>query len=98
LRRIGRLALMFMVPIRGVTLPSDFMGVDPDTSPDPVEVVLSVAEKPYKDSLPLDEALDAGVRLTPLVVAEVTPTGDEVAVKVPLPQNRWGSKVVMPLF
>jgi protein-S-isoprenylcysteine O-methyltransferase Ste14 len=98
LKRIGRLALMFMVPIRGVTLPSDFMGVDPDTSPDPVEVVLSVAAKPYKDSLPLDEALDAGVRLTPLVVAEVTPTAEEVAVKVPLPQNRWGPRVVMPLF
>jgi protein-S-isoprenylcysteine O-methyltransferase Ste14 len=98
LRRIGRLALMFMVPIRGVTLPSDFMGVDPDESPEPVEVVLSAAEKPYKDSLSLDEALDAGVRLTPLLVAEVTPTADEVAVKVPLPQNRWGPKVVMPIF
>ena len=98
LLRIGRLALMFMVPIRGVTMPPDFMGVDPDGSPAPVEVVFSVAEKSYKDSLPLDEALDAGVRLTPLVVAEVTPTADEVAVKVPLPQNRWGPNVVMPIF
>ena len=98
LRWIGGLAVRFMVPIPGVTVPSDFMGVDPDESPDPVEVVLSVAEKPYKDSLPLDEALDAGVRLTPLVVAEVSPTADEVAVKVPLPQNRFGPKVVMPIF
>ena len=62
-------------------------------------MVISRAEKPYKDGLSLEEALDAGVRLTPLVVIEVAPSGEEVAgVRVPLPRNRWGPHVVMPLF
>jgi hypothetical protein len=75
------------------------MGVDPDTSSEPVEVVFSRAEKPYKDDLALEEALDASVRLTPLVVADVIPTTGEVArVRIPAPQNAWGPKVKMPLF
>ena len=75
------------------------MGVDPDSSDAPVEVVISRAEKPYKEGLLLEEALDASVRLTPLVVVEVQPNeGKIVNVKVPLPQNNWGPKVVMPLL
>jgi hypothetical protein len=89
----------FLLPVKGVTRPPDFMGTDPDASTDPVEVVISRAEKPYKDTLALAEALDASVRLTPLVVAEVPPAEGEVAaIRVPLPQNRWGPQVVMPLF
>jgi protein-S-isoprenylcysteine O-methyltransferase Ste14 len=99
LLRVGGLVLGFLLPIEGVTLPADFMGIDPDESAGPVEVVISRAEKPYKDTLALDEALDASVRLTPLLVAEIAPAGDEVTgLRVPLPQNRWGPHVVMPLF
>jgi protein-S-isoprenylcysteine O-methyltransferase Ste14 len=75
------------------------LGVDPDNSGDPVEVVFSRAEKPYRQALPLEEALDVDVRLTPLVVAEVNPSTGEVArVRVPLPQNAFGPNVVMPLL
>lgn len=75
------------------------MGVDPATSDEPVEVVFSRAQKPYKDALLLAEVLDPGVRLTPLVVAEVLPaTGEVVGTHIPLPQNEWGPNVVMPLL
>ena len=74
-------------------------GVDPDTTDEPVEVVFSRAEKPYKENLALKEALDAEVRLTPLVVVTVMPvTGEVTDVRVPLPQNDWGSNVIMPVF
>ena len=99
LRRIGRIALSFLVPIEGVTRPANFMGVDPDDSTDPVQVVISRAEKPYKKELSFNEALDASVRLTPLVVADLSPSGTSVdSVRTPLPQNRWGPRVVMPIF
>jgi hypothetical protein len=75
------------------------LGVDPDTTDEPVEVVLSRAEKAYKPTLALEDALDADVRLTPLVVVNVVPASGEVTtVKIPLPQNVWGPKVVMPVF
>lgn len=75
------------------------LGVDPATTDEPVEVVFSRARKPYKDDLPLREVLDPGVRLTPLVVAEVLPaTGEVTGTHVPLPQNAWGPNVVMPLL
>ena len=94
--RVARIAVAFLAPF---TRPPDFMGVDPDSSDAPVEVVISRAEKPYKEGLLLEEALDASVRLTPLVVVEVQPNeGKIVNVKVPLPQNNWGPKVVMPLL
>ncbi|MEE9234394.1 MAG: hypothetical protein V3U28_03015 [Candidatus Acidoferrales bacterium] len=75
------------------------LGVDPESSDEPVEVVFSRARKPYQEGLSLEEALDLGVRLTPLVVADVQPaTGEVTAVRIPLPQNRYGPNVVMPLF
>ena len=99
LKRMGQLALGFLVPISGVTLPANFMGVDPSTSSGPVTVVISKAEKPFKPEITLDEVLNASTRLTPLVVANVPPSGGAVvSVQVPLPQNRWGPQVVMPLF
>jgi hypothetical protein len=62
-------------------------------------VVFSRAEKPYKGGLSVSDALDADVRLTPLVVVEVSPaTGHATAVRIPRPQNAWGPDVVMPLF
>lgn len=74
-------------------------GVDPDSVDEPVEVVLSRAEKAYRGRVRLDEALDAGVRLIPLVVVSVIPSSGEVTgVQIPLPQNRWGPSVVMPVF
>ncbi len=74
-------------------------GVDPEKVEEPVEVVFSRAEKPYKMGLGLDEALDASVRLTPLVVARVRPaTGTVETVHVPLPQNVWGPNVLMPIL
>lgn len=75
------------------------MGVDPDTVTEPVELVFSRAEKPYRVSLALEDALDVDVRLTPLLVVNVDPASGEIAdVQIPLPQNAWGPKVVMPLF
>lgn len=75
------------------------MGLDPAEVDEPVEVVLARAQKPYREELSLREALDADVRLTPLVVAEVEPgSGAVLNVRVPLPQNHWGPKVTMPVF
>lgn len=75
------------------------MGVDPDSIDEPVELVFSRAEKPYMRGLSLSEALDADVRLAPLVVVKVSPaTGEVKRVENPLPQNAWGPNVVMPLF
>ena len=94
--RVAKIAVAFLAPF---TRPPDFMGVDPDSSDAPVEVVIARAEKPYKESLLLEEALDASVRLTPLVVAEVQPKEGQISsVRIPLPQNNWGPKVVMPLL
>ncbi|MFQ5744535.1 MAG: methyltransferase family protein [Acidobacteriota bacterium] len=96
---IGRTAFRFLVPLQGITRSNTFMGVDPDEGAAPVEVVISRAEKPYKQGLALAEALDASVRLTPLTVVDVQPQERKVLeVRVPLPQNRWGPHVVMPLF
>ncbi|MFQ5662379.1 MAG: methyltransferase family protein [Terriglobia bacterium] len=75
------------------------LGVDPDTTNEPVEVVFSRAQKPYKEKLALAEALDPSVRLTPLVVVEVLPASSAITgVRVPLPQNVFGPNVVMPLL
>lgn len=75
------------------------MGVDPDSVDEPVEVVLSRVEKAYRERLALAEALDAGVRLIPLAVVSIAPAASEVTgVEIPLPQNRWGPGVVMPVF
>lgn len=75
------------------------MGVNPAETDEPVEVVFSRAQKPYREELSLEEALDADVRLTPLVVVEVSPaTGEVLDVRISLPQNHWGSKVTMPVF
>ena len=75
------------------------MGVDPDRAAEPVEVVFSRATKPYRTSVALGDALDAGVQLVPLVVASVAVAdGTVTAVEVPLPQNHWGPGVVMPVF
>ena len=95
-KKIAIVAVVFLAPF---ALPANFMGIDPDTSDYPVEVVIARAEKPYKNSLSLGEALDASVRLTPLVVVEVQPNTRKITnVMIPLPQNEWGPKVVMPLF
>lgn len=75
------------------------MGVNPDTTDEPVELVFARAEKAYKRTLALEEALNADVRLTPFVVVNVAPVSGEVtSVRVPLPQNAWGPNVVMPIF
>ena len=75
------------------------MGVDPDTTDEPVELVFARARKASRRTLGLEEALHADVRLTPLVVVSVVPARGEVtSVRVPLPQNAWGPNVVMPVF
>jgi protein-S-isoprenylcysteine O-methyltransferase Ste14 len=99
LLRVGRIAWSFMIPTSGWVWGDGIMGVDPDESDKPVEVVFSRAVKPFKEVLSFDEVLDASVRLTPLIVVDVEPTTGEVPrVRVPLPQNRWGPRVVMPLL
>ena len=76
-----------------------FMGRNPAVSAEPVEVVFSRATKGYKGTIELEEVLDPGVHLTPLLVVTVSAVSDEVIrVVVPLPQNAWGENVVMPLF
>ena len=96
--RLARLATIFLLP-KGVSFPRALMGVDPDTTNEPVQLVLSSAQKPYKKDLLLEEALDPGVRLRPLVVVTVVPaTGAVKDVLIPLPQNFWGPNVVMPLL
>lgn len=96
---LGRTAASFLVPITGVTRSAEFMGVDPDSTDEPVQLVFSRAEKAYKEDLALEEALDASVRVKPLVVVDIVPsTGEIIDVLVPLPQNRWGPNVVMPLL
>jgi protein-S-isoprenylcysteine O-methyltransferase Ste14 len=75
------------------------MGVDPDATDDPVELVFSRVEKAYQPNLALTDALDAGVRLIPLLVVDVLPAMAQVVrIHVPPPQNAWGPNVVMPLF
>jgi protein-S-isoprenylcysteine O-methyltransferase Ste14 len=75
------------------------MGVDPDRANEAVEVVFSRADKAYRPRIALSEALDAAVRLTPLVVVDVVPaTAEVLRVHVPPPRNAWGAKVVMPMF
>lgn len=75
------------------------MGVDPDAVDQPVELVFSRAEKPYRDAVAFEEALDADVHLTPLIVVNVHPASGEIrGVQIPLSQNAWGRHVVMPLF
>ncbi len=75
------------------------MGVDPDTTDEPVELVFARAEKAHNRTLALEGALNADVRLTPLVVVSVVAASGEVtSVRVPLPQNAWGPNVVMPIF
>ena len=70
-----------------------------DRNNEPVQLVFSQAEKSYKKDLSLEEALDASVRLKPLVVVNVVASTGEISeILVPLPQNRWGPNVVMPLL
>ena len=77
----------------------NFMGEDPDKHNGAVKIVFSRAEKPYKTTLPLAESLDAGVHMTPLVVATYLPSDKQVyGVIVPPPQNNWGPQVVMPFL
>jgi len=75
------------------------MGEDPEKYHGAVKIVFSRVEKPYKTSMPLAESLDAGVSMTPLVVAIVmSSTKQMVGVIVPPPQNSWGPQVVMPFL
>ena len=76
-----------------------YMGRDPSTTNEPVEVVFSRAVSTYRPELSLDEALDPGVRLIPLAVIEVNPnTGRTLEFFVPLPRNAWGAGIVMPVL
>jgi hypothetical protein len=88
-----------LIPPSGFTFWDPIMGVDPDSTNEPVQLVFSQAEKAYKKDLALEEALDASVRLKPLVVVDVVASTGEISeILVPLPQNRWGPNVVMPLL
>jgi hypothetical protein len=87
--------LIMISPFAG--LPNDSMGIDPDTTVEPVQLVFSRAEKAYKKNLSLEEAFDPGVRVKPFLVVDVIPgTGEVTQVLRPLPQNAWGANVVMP--
>ncbi len=98
LQRLGRIALKYLVPIKGLFWKTS-MGEDPDKHQGAVKIVFSRVEKPYKTTISLEESLDAGVRMTPLVVATVLPSTKQVSgVIVPPPQNSWGPQVVMPFL
>ena len=99
LASIGGIALSFLVPTSGWLWGDALMGADPDAGDEPVQVVLSKAAKPFKETITLDEVTDPSVRLTPFLVVDFRPsTGEVEEVRVPLPQNRWGPQVVMPIF
>jgi len=99
LHRIAfRIALRHLLPVKS-SFWENFMGEDPDKYNGAVKIVFSRVEKPYKTTLPLAESLDAGVRMTPLVVATLLPSTKQiVGVIVPPPQNNWGPQVVMPFL
>jgi protein-S-isoprenylcysteine O-methyltransferase Ste14 len=95
LQRLRQIALMHLVPFQDFW--KTFMGEDPDKYNRAVEIVFSRGEKPYKTTISLEESLDAGVRMIPLVVARVLPsTKQTFGVIAPPPQNNWGPQVVMP--
>lgn len=95
-QRLYRIGLRHLLPVEGVFW-ENFMGEDPDKYYGAVKIVFSRAEKTYKTTISLEESLDAGVRMIPLVVATVRPsTKQTFGVIVPPPQNNWGPQVVMP--
>jgi protein-S-isoprenylcysteine O-methyltransferase Ste14 len=100
--RYGMKGMYYKLPpgqASGMRNGGPLMGVDPDRVDEPVEVVLSQAEKPYREHLELEDALDADVRLTPLALVSVAPAKGEVtSVRIPLPQNHWGPQVIMSVF
>lgn len=76
-----------------------YMGRNPSTVDEPVEVVFSRAESAYRPGLSLGEVFDSGVRLIPVAVIGVDPeTGETSEFHIPLPQNAWGAEVVMPIL
>lgn len=96
-QRLRRIAQRHLLPFKGFFWKT-FMGVDPEDYR-PVKIVFSRAEKPYKTTLPFSESLDAGVRMTPLVVATFLRSTKQVyGVIEPLPQTNWGPQVVMPFL
>ena len=98
LYRLRRIALKYLVPIKGLFWTGS-MGEDPDKHQGAVKIVFSKVEKPYKTTISLEESLDAGVRMIPLVVATVLPSAKQTfGVIVPPPQNIWGPQVVMPFL
>jgi protein-S-isoprenylcysteine O-methyltransferase Ste14 len=98
LQRLRRIAQRHLLPFKGFFW-ENFMGEDPDKYNGAVKIVFSRVEKPYKTTLPLAESIDAGVRMTPLVVATFLPsTKQMVGVIIPPPQNNCGPQVVMPFL
>lgn len=96
-RKLRRIFRRHLLPVKDYSWET-FMGVDPEDYR-PVKIVFSRAEKPYKTTLPLAESLDAGIRMTPLVVVSFLPSTKKVfGVIIPLPQNIWGPQVVMPFL
>ena len=64
-----------------------------------VRVVFSSAERAYGPELEPDEVLGLGVRTRPLMVADVAQLRRRVVKRIqPRPQNRWGPRVVTPVF
>jgi hypothetical protein len=97
-QKLSRIVLRHLLPDKGFFWETS-MGEDPDKYNGAVKIVFSRAEKPYKTILPLAESLDAGVRMTPLVVSTFLPSTKQVyGVIVPPPHNNWGPQVVMPFL
>ena len=96
--KLYRITRRHLLPGKGLFW-KKFMGEDPDKHQGVVKIVFSRVEKPYKTTLPLAESLDAGVRMTPLVVASfLGPTKQAYGVIIPPLQNNWGPKAVMPFL
>ena len=76
-----------------------YMGRDPASTEEPVEVVFSRAERAYSSDLSLSEVFEPGILLVPIAVIAVDPkTGATAELHLPLPQNAWGANVVMPIL
>jgi len=64
---------------------------------DRYKVVFSRLEKPGRVFVPLREAFDLGVKMTPLVIVEVDRATRPLDIVVPPPRSRWGD-ITMPIF
>ncbi|MCZ6691386.1 MAG: methyltransferase [Planctomycetota bacterium] len=94
LQRMWRLAGHFLIPRPPGPTGFALMGRPIDS----LKVVISNCRKAYNPFMTLEECLDPGVKLQPVIIVKLHATGeDEPTWQVPLRRNRWGD-IAMPIF